>query len=344
MLPTENPNSSPLSDSLEFNERHLDSIISSLVTFPDSPSLSISSSFDRVLDHLLSSGDVSVQDQLVDRTLERFSLLLQSTKRCSQKRATLHNSISWFLPSELTVKVFSMVDTKSLMQASACCTMFNNCAMDPLCYSHIDLTKAFKHVDDRVLRTLLNRSGKQLRSLKLGRVNAPGCLFRSSCLPPLILYGNNARRALKRGRDPPGLGSLFTRSCFAPLKLTGNLLTSLHIYSLGFMNMNSFLDPLSACSNLTDLKIVGVNVLLEPILELLARNCCLIEHLFLDNCSQGKTFTWWGFLYFFLTSLLKLNYLLLRLVDFDFRRDNISNHRIVCNQLPQDNFSNTPKF
>jgi len=56
-----------------------------------------------------------------------------------------------------------MVDTKSLMQASACCTMFNNCAMDPLCYFHIDLTKAFKHVDDRVLRTLLNRSGKQLR-------------------------------------------------------------------------------------------------------------------------------------------------------------------------------------
>ena len=105
MLSTENPNSSPLSDSLEFNERHLDSIISSLVTFPDSPSLSISSSFDRVLDHLLSSGDVSVQDQLVDRTLERFSLLLQSTKRCSQKLATLHNSISWFLPSELTVKV-----------------------------------------------------------------------------------------------------------------------------------------------------------------------------------------------------------------------------------------------
>ncbi|CAD5326943.1 unnamed protein product [Arabidopsis thaliana] len=214
MLPTENPNSSPLFDSLEFNESHLDSIISSLVTFPDSPSLSISSSFDRVLDHLLSSGDVSVQDQLVDRTLEHFSLLLQSTKRCSQKRATLHNSISWFLHSELTVKVFSMVDTKSLMQASACCTMFNNCAMDPLCYSHIDLTKAFKHVDDRVLRTLLNRSGKQLR-----------------------------------------------------------------------------------------------NVLLEPILELLARNCCLIEHLFLDNCSQGVIT--YPTIEFFVTNCLKITSLTL---------------------------------
>ena len=123
MLPTENPNSSPLSDSLEFNERHLDSIISSLVTFPDSPSLSISSSFDRVLDNLLSSCDVSVQDQLVDRTLERLSLLLQSTKRCSRKRATLHNSISWFLPSELTVKVTNQYGFLLIILFLATCLM-----------------------------------------------------------------------------------------------------------------------------------------------------------------------------------------------------------------------------
>ncbi|KAL9816722.1 putative F-box domain, leucine-rich repeat domain superfamily, F-box-like domain superfamily [Arabidopsis thaliana] len=282
MLPTENPTSSPLSDSPEFNQSNLDSIISSLVTFPDSPSLSISSSFDRVLDNLLSSCDVSVQDQLVDRTLERLSLLLQSTKRCSQKLATLHNSISWFLPSELTVKVFSMVDTKSLMQASTCCTMFNTCAMDPLCYSHIDLTKAFKYVDDRVLHTLLNRSGKQLRSLKLGRVDAPGSLFRSSCLPPLIHYRNSASRSLKLGRDAPSPGYFFTRSCLDPLKLTGNLLTSLHIYFLGFMNMDSLSVVMLESNRFEDCW--------SPILELLARKCCLIEHLFLDNCYQGKTY------------------------------------------------------
>ncbi|CAA0394122.1 unnamed protein product [Arabidopsis thaliana] len=180
-----------------------------------------------------------------------------------------------------------MVDTKSLMQASTCCTMFNKCAMDPLCYSHIDLTKAFKYADDPVLHTLLNRFGKQLRSLKLGRVDAPESVFRSSCLPPLIHYRNSASRSLKLGRDAPSPGCFFTRSCLDPLKLTGNLLTSLHIYFLGFMNMDSLLDSLSACSNLTDLKIVGVNVLFEPILELLARKCCLIEHLFLDNYYQG---------------------------------------------------------
>lgn len=112
MLPSvssssENPNPSPLglSDSPDFNQSEMDSIISSLLTFPDSPSLSIRTSFDRVLDNLLSSSDDSVQDQLIDRTLERFSLLLESTKRRFQKRATLHNSISWFLPSDLTIKV-----------------------------------------------------------------------------------------------------------------------------------------------------------------------------------------------------------------------------------------------
>ncbi|EFH49078.1 hypothetical protein ARALYDRAFT_911933 [Arabidopsis lyrata subsp. lyrata] len=257
----------------------MDSIISSLLTFPDSPSLSIRSSFDRVLDNLLSSSDDSVQDQLIDRTLERFSLLLESTKRRFQKRATLHNSISWFLPSDLTIKIFSKLDTKSLMQVSACCTMLNKSAMDPLCYSHIDLTTAFQHADDRVLSTLINRSGKQLRSLKLGRRDAPGYV-----------------------------PSLFTNSCLAPLQFTGNLLRSLHIYSIGFMYIDSLLAPLSACANLTDLKIVGVNVFLEPIIELLAIKCCLIEHLFLDNFSQGKNFIWWGFLYFFLTSLLKLTY------------------------------------
>ncbi|VYS62016.1 unnamed protein product [Arabidopsis thaliana] len=276
MLPSENPTSSPLSDSPEFNQSNLDSIISSLVTFLDSPSLSISSSFDRVLDNLLSSCDVSVQDQLVDRTLERLSLLLQSTKRCSQKLATLHNSISWFLPSELTVKVFSMVDTKSLMQASTCCTMFN-------------------------------------KSLKLGRVDAPGSVFRSSCLPPLIHYRNSASRSLKLGRDAPSPGRFFTRSCLDPLKLTGNLLTSLHIYFLGFMNMDSLLDSLSACSNLTDLKIVGVNVLLEPILELLARKCCLIEHLFLDNCYQGMIT--YPTIKLFVTNCLKITSL--TLLDFE---------------------------
>lgn len=88
-------------------QSHADLIISSLLSFPDSSPISISCSFDRVLDKALASasGDESVQDRLVDRTLELASLLLDSTKRCFRKRASVHNSNSWFLPPELTIKV-----------------------------------------------------------------------------------------------------------------------------------------------------------------------------------------------------------------------------------------------
>lgn len=88
---------------------HANSIISSLLSFPNSSPNSISSSFDRELEKALASAshDASVQENLVDRTLQLASLLLESTKRSSRKRAPAHNSSSWFLPSELTVKVKS---------------------------------------------------------------------------------------------------------------------------------------------------------------------------------------------------------------------------------------------
>lgn len=120
-------------------------------------------------------------------------------------------------------QVFSKLDTKSLMQVSACCTMLNKCAMDPLCYSHIDLTTAFQHADDRVLSTLINLSGKQLRCLHFLTMLVElddqyiyvtishwfGCVY--------------ACRSLKLGRrDAPGyVPSLFTNSCLAPLQFTG---------------------------------------------------------------------------------------------------------------------------
>lgn len=58
-----------------------------------------------------------------------------------------------------------MLDTKSLMQASVCCTMFNKCAMDRVCYSHIDLTMAAKNVDNGVVCIMIHRAGKELRLL-----------------------------------------------------------------------------------------------------------------------------------------------------------------------------------
>lgn len=35
--------------------------------------------------------------------------------------------------SLMQIQVFFMLDTKSLMLAMACCTMFHKCALDPFC-------------------------------------------------------------------------------------------------------------------------------------------------------------------------------------------------------------------
>uniref|UniRef100_A0A0D3B8S0 F-box domain-containing protein n=1 Tax=Brassica oleracea var. oleracea TaxID=109376 RepID=A0A0D3B8S0_BRAOL len=166
---------SPTSPAQNPSSVHAHSIISSLLTFPDSSPLSIVSCFHRELEQALASAsdDASVQERLVDRTLQLVSILLESTKRSFRKRATAHNSSSWFLPPELTVKVFSMVDTKSLMRAAACCTMFNKCAMDRFAYAHVDLTTATSQVDSKVVCNLIHRAGKELRSLKLGSLARP---------------------------------------------------------------------------------------------------------------------------------------------------------------------------
>ncbi|CAN8237822.1 unnamed protein product [Cochlearia groenlandica] len=248
-------------NSKNHQSHHADSIISSLLSFPDSSPISIGSSFDRVLDKSLASvsSDESVQDLLLDRTLEIASLLLDSTKRCFRKRASAHNSISWLLPPDLTVKVFSMIDTKSLMQASVCCTMFNKCAMDRLCYSHIDLTTSAKSADNGVVCALIHRAGKELRSLKLGRVVRPA------------------------GSD----NYLLTGSCLSPLSYNngflGSRLRSLRLYNLKPINYKDLCGALSVCSNITDLRIVGLYSLTEQLFKSLTVKCRSIVNLFLET-------------------------------------------------------------
>lgn len=56
-----------------------------------------------------------------------------------------------------------MLDTKSLMQSAACCTMFNKCAMDRFCYVHVDLTTCTRQVDRKVVCTMIDRAGEELR-------------------------------------------------------------------------------------------------------------------------------------------------------------------------------------
>ncbi|KAJ0265042.1 F-box protein SKIP17 [Hirschfeldia incana] len=240
-----------------FNHSH--AIISSLLSFPNSSPFSIASSFDRELDKALASasGDVSAQDSLLDRALQLASLLLESTKRCFRKRASAHNSSSWFLPPELTIKVFSMLDTKSLMQAAACCTMFNNCAMDRSSYAHIDLTTATRQADSGVVSIMIHRAGKELRSLKLGRV------------------------ARSEGSD--STPSLLNGSFLSPLSYNhgflGSRLRSLRLYNIRPINYTSFTEVLSVCLNLTDLRISGLNLPLMLLFKTLTKKCRLIENL-----------------------------------------------------------------
>ncbi|CDY66287.1 BnaA03g57270D [Brassica napus] len=222
---------SPTSPTQNSSSVHADSIISSLLSFPDSSPLSIASSFRRELEQALASAsdDASVQERLVDRTLQLVSLLLESTKRSFRKRATAHNSSAWFLPPELTVKVFSMVDTKSLMRAAACCTMFNTCAMDRFAYAHVDLTTATSQVDSKVVCNLIHRAGKELR----------------------------------------------------------NRLKSLGLYNI--RSMNSSFEVLSVCSNLTDLRIVGLNNPFMHLFKILTEKCRLIEYLFIETYQLPST-------------------------------------------------------
>ncbi|KAJ0250149.1 hypothetical protein HA466_0143350 [Hirschfeldia incana] len=242
---------------------HAHSIISSLLSFPDSSPIAIASSFHGELEKALASAsdDASVQERLVDRTLQLASLLLESTKRSFRKRATVHNSISWFLPPELTIKVFSILDTKSLMHVAACCTMLKKCAMDRFAYAHVDLTTATSEVDNKVVCNLIQRAGKELRSLKLGSLARP---YPSDCNPSLV--------------NGPFLSTLPRNPDFI-----GNRLKSLGLYNIRSMNRDSSFEVLSVCSNLTDLRIVGLNNPFMHLFKILAEKCRLIEHLCIET-------------------------------------------------------------
>ncbi|KAL0845728.1 hypothetical protein Bca101_018974 [Brassica carinata] len=126
---------------------HADSIISSLLSFPVYSPIYISSSFDREL-------DASVQERHVDRTIELASLLLESAKRAFRKRASVYNTISWFLPPELTFEGWKRT------QIPQACSLARPCGSD--CDPSM--------VDGRFLSTLSRNPdfiGSRLKSLGL---------------------------------------------------------------------------------------------------------------------------------------------------------------------------------
>ncbi|XVE73119.1 hypothetical protein DITRI_Ditri11bG0092100 [Diplodiscus trichospermus] len=271
----------------------MDHLLHSFLSLTDSsPPISLDLAFDRLLDSSPSDADQSL---LIDRAHKLGSLLLRAANRSARKRASLHNSIAWALPPDLTIKVFSMLDSQSLCYAAATCSMFNKCAMDPLCYVNIDLTTVVPKVNNAVVSTMIQRAGKSLQSLKLGIVPGPTA-SPGSCQPLVYSIRNSVDvsgfswndKRTRQGKE----SSILTRSCLHPLSAdngaTGNLLRRLHLYNIERMDNASLCVALAACPSLLDLEIVGLHVELRQTLMSVSTNCHLIERLFFESSKTGR--------------------------------------------------------
>lgn len=81
----------------------MDRILETFLSFSDSSSpISIDLSLERLIE---SKSTDSEQNQLIESALKLGSVLLEAGKRLQRKRFTKHNSLSWVLPSDLTIKV-----------------------------------------------------------------------------------------------------------------------------------------------------------------------------------------------------------------------------------------------
>ncbi|KAJ1433081.1 Leucine-rich repeat domain superfamily [Sesbania bispinosa] len=265
-------------------------LLDAFLSLSELPSLSLDLSFEKLLESMPADSD------LIDRALKMGSLLLDAAKHSSRKRASHHNSLAWPLPPDLTIKVFSMLDTQSLCHASAACSLFSKCAKDPQCYANLDLATLVPKVNNAVVATMIQRAGKALRSLKLGVVPVASTTH-GSCQPMVCIVRNtivevsnfswNDKRS-RQGRE----SSILTRCCLSPLNgdggAPGALLRKLHLYNIERMDNASLGAALSACPSLLDLEIVGLHVELRQTLMSVSANCHLIERLFFESSKTGR--------------------------------------------------------
>ncbi|GLU07552.1 hypothetical protein SLE2022_245070 [Rubroshorea leprosula] len=288
---SQNPRPPPLQPPSHLSQ--MDQLLHSFLSLADdSPSISVDLSFDRLLESCSSDSDQSL---LIDRAHKLGSLLLNAANRSARKRASVHNSLAWALPSDLTIKVFSMLDTQSLCYAAATCSLFNKCAMDPSCYANIDLTTVVPKVNNAVVSTMIQRAGKALQSLKLGVVPGP-TTSPGSCQPLVYTIRNSVDvsnfswndKKTRQGKE----SSILSRSCLNPISgdngAAGALLRRLHLYNIERMDNASLCAALSACPYLLDLEIVGLHVELRQTLTSVSTSCHLIERLFFESSKTGR--------------------------------------------------------
>lgn len=80
----------------------MEGLLDAFLELSDSSVLSLHLSFEKLLDSRACDSD---QNLLIDRALRLGSALLEAGKRSARKRASIHNSLTWALPPDLTVKV-----------------------------------------------------------------------------------------------------------------------------------------------------------------------------------------------------------------------------------------------
>ncbi|GER24837.1 F-box family protein [Striga asiatica] len=274
------------------NQNPLDALLESFLDLSDSSAISLDLSIDRIIDSRPCASD---KNDVVERALRLGSALTEAARRAARRRASIHNAVAWVLPSDITIKVFSLLDTQSVCHAAAACSFFNKCAADPLCYSNIDLTTVVPKINNMVVSTMIQRAGKGLRSLKLGILP---CSSSASLGSPEVLHSmrkssdksrfswNDKRSRLEKE------SFVLTRSCLAPLIADGGapgaLLRRLHLYNIERMDNTALGAALSACTSLLDLEIVGLQVELRQTLESVSRSCPLIERLFFESSKTGS--------------------------------------------------------
>ncbi|KAJ3672982.1 hypothetical protein LUZ60_006356 [Juncus effusus] len=252
MAPPPQPKRQRVSRSSPSNDASsLEKLLESVLAMSD-PSVPLDLSLQRILESRVLESD---KEKLINVALRVGSALVDAASRSARKLATAHNSIVWPLPSELTVKMLSCLDTTSLCCASATCTSFNKCVSDPLCYSHIDLTQNWSKVTDSVVSTMIQRAGKNLKSLKLGKFDSEGnwtdCLLTRTCLSALS-FDNGA---------------------------SGGYLQKLSLCRIIRLDTNSLIKALSSCKSLVDLEIIQLVVDLGETLKAVSVHCTLIERL-----------------------------------------------------------------
>ncbi|KAF3772695.1 F-box protein [Nymphaea thermarum] len=279
----------PLEPRISSRFAEVDRILEALLGLSDPGviELSLERLIDRVAGH-------SERSEMTERAMSLGLRIHEAARRLARKQASTHNSIAWSLPYDLTVRVFSMLDTRSVCHAAATCSMFNKCAMDSLCYQYIDLTSAETKVNNSVVFAMVQRAAKNLQSLKLGMqsVALRGTRFCQSMVFAAHNPVDTSSFSWHDRRSEQGKISCFlTRSCLLPLTLgngaIGGLLRQLHLYNIDAMDTATLCTALSVCRSLFDFAVVGLNVNLKQTLKSLSSFCPCLEHLFFESSGTG---------------------------------------------------------